>query len=593
MYYKHKLYKSQKIKIGPTSIGGDAPIRVQSMTTTSILDTEKTIDQCIRIINAGADFVRLSVRSMKEAENLRIIQNKLRDKGINNSLIADVHFNPKIAVAAANIVDKVRINPGNFADDSIREKLIPLLNCCRQSGTAIRIGVNHGSLSNHILNKYGATPEGMIESAMEYLRICMEENFFNLVVSLKSSNTRIMIHANRLLVKRMMEENMNFPLHLGVTESGEGEDGRIRSAAGIGTLLAEGIGDTIRLSLTEDPENEIAAALKLLHNGKGRLKIITDKPAWNEYHYSKRKTNEILDIGGRNVPVVVSSIPVIKGTKLDDDAIIADFLYSSNPDFHLVHEKSSFITDAPGWQSHGSEFNKLYPSFNREEFMKTSYRSESLNFIQIHPEEINNHLLDNLTEFSNIVFILLCQPGKRNKLIRAFNLLYQSGLPVPVILKSEYPCSDKELYILKAASDLGMFFTDGLANGLWLENPNFPSGENVNLTFQILQATRARMFKTEYIACPSCGRTLFNIQDTLARVKNSTHHLKHLTIAVMGCIVNGPGEMADADYGFVGSGPEKITLYKDKQPIKKNIPAQYAVEELINLIKECGDWIEK
>jgi len=587
------LYKTRKIKIGSSSIGGDAPIRIQSMTATNTMDTTATVDQCIRIINAGADFVRLSIRSIKEAGNLRIIQNELRKEGFNTPLIADVHFNPKIAEITAAIVDKVRINPGNFTAGDIREKLVPLLTCCRKNETAIRIGINHGSLSARVLEKFGNTPEGMIESAMEYLRICLQENFLNVVVSVKSSNTRVMIHSNRLLVKRMKAANMSFPVHLGVTEAGEGADGRIRSAVGIGTLLAEGIGDTIRLSLTEDPEKEIPVARKLLYPGKDRMKIVPETPAWDNYNYSKRQTKEIMNIGGKNVPVVISSPPASEKIFKTNDEIIADFFYSTTPDLlPSLPERTSLITGLAEWQKHDPEYKNFYPFFNLKEFQKAGNLSGSLNFLRIKPEEINAQLLNIIGNLDNIVLILLFQVINRTELFQAFNILIRSGSTIPVVIKADYSDSDKELYILKAASDLGVFFTDGLADGLWLNNPNFSFGENTYLAFQILQASRARISKTEYIACPSCGRTLFNIQDTLVNVKKSTEHLKHLKIAVMGCIVNGPGEMADADYGFVGSARGKITLYKEKEAIKKNIPVQHAIDELISLIKDYGDWIE-
>ena len=588
------MYKSRKIQIGSSSIGGDAPIRIQSMTTTKTMDTAATVDQCIRIIRSGADFIRLSVRNIKEAEDLKIIQKELREKGFNTPLIADVHFNPEIALVTAGIVDKVRINPGNFANGNIREKLIPLLNCCRKNRTAIRIGINHGSLADHILQKYGNTTEGMIESAMEYLRICRSENFLNVVLSLKSSNTRLVVQSNRLLVKRMEAEGMDFPVHLGVTEAGEGEEGRIRSAVGIGTLLSEGIGDTIRISLTEDPENEIPAARKLLSIQKSRRKKIPESIAWNPYNYSKRKTNEIINIGGKHVPVVISSLPASKNPLNNNDEITADFFYSPAPDFaSSFHEKAAFITDLTAWQKYVPGYKNVYPLFNSGEYQKTDQVSTSLNFVRIHPEEIHAKFLNIPGNFDDSVLIFSSQTNKQTELYQAFNALCQSGLPIPVVIQADYSDSNRELYFLKAASDLGVFFLDGLADGLWLNNPNFSPTDNTYLAFQVLQASRARTFRTEYIACPSCGRTLFNIQDTLASVKKHTQHLKHLKIAVMGCIVNGPGEMADADYGFVGSAPGKITLYKEKEAIKKNIPAHYAVGELINLIKDCGDWVEK
>ncbi len=588
------MYKTHKIKIGSSSIGGDAPIRIQSMTTTNTMDTTGTVDQCIRIINAGADFVRLTVRNIREAKNLSNIQDELMKRGFHTPLIADVHFNPKIAEISSCIVDKVRINPGNFADGNIREKFIPLLNLCKEHQTALRIGVNHGSLSGRILKKFGDTPEGMIESAMEYLRICLDENFPDVVVSAKSSNSRVMIYSNRLLVNRMQSEGMNFPVHLGVTEAGEGEDGRIRSAIGIGTLLTEGIGDTIRVSLTEEPENEIPVAQKLSSLYADKPETLPEDLVWDPYHFVKRETKKIKMIGGGKVPVVICSLPTLNRIReIIDDEISADFLFLSTP-AHIpdLPEGISLITDYNGWQKYRSEYANLFPVINPEEFRRIGNISSSLNFLQAFPEEINRQLINTLKNFDNIALILIHQTTNRTKVLQAFNTLVQSEIPVPVIIKSVYSESDKDLYILKAASELGVYFTDGLADGLWIHNPNFSPAENTHLAFQILQASRARIFKTEYIACPSCGRTLFNIQDTLAGVKNATRHLKHLKIAVMGCIVNGPGEMADADYGFVGSSPGKITLFKQKEARKKNIPVEHAIDELIDLIKENGDWID-
>jgi (E)-4-hydroxy-3-methylbut-2-enyl-diphosphate synthase len=589
------LYKTHKIKIGSSSIGGDAPVRIQSMTTTNTMDTSDMVDQCIRIINAGADFVRLTVRNIREAKNLSNIQDELRKRGFHTPLIADVHFNPKIAEISARIVNKVRINPGNFGNKNIREKFVPLLNLCKEHQTVLRIGVNHGSLSDRILKKFGDTPEGMIESAMEYLRICLKENFTDVVVSAKSSNSRVMIYSNRLLANRMQAEGMHFPFHLGVTEAGEGEDGRIRSAIGIGTLLAEGIGDTIRVSLTEEPENEIPVAQKLTSLYPDKPENLPEDLVWDPYHFVKRETKKIKMIGGGKVPVVICSVPTSdRISEIMNDEISADFLFSSTQD-HIpsLPEGISLITDYDSWQKFRSENTNAFPVINPEEFRRIGNISSSLNFIQAFPEELNKQLLNTLKNFDNIALILIHQTSNRTKLLKAFNILIQSGVPVPVIIKSVYSESDKDLYILKAASELGVYFTDGLADGLWIHNPNFSPAENTHLAFQILQASRSRIFKTEYIACPSCGRTLFNIQDTLASVKKATRHLKHLKIAVMGCIVNGPGEMADADYGFVGSSPGKITLFKQKETRKKNIPVEHAIDELINLIKENGDWIEE
>lgn len=550
------MYKSRKIKIGPFEIGGDAPIRIQSMTNTNTMDTGATVEQCIRIIIAGADFVRLAVRNQKEAENLGNIKSELKKRGFEIPLIADVHFNPKIAEISAGIADKVRINPGNFAGSDFKDKLISLLRICKKNHTAVRIGVNHGSLSERIMEKYGDTPEGMVESAMEYLRICTKENFYNVVVSLKSSNTRIMIWSNRLLVKTMQDEGMHFPVHLGVTEAGEGEDGRLRSAAGIGTLLGEGIGDTIRISLTEDPEKEIPVARKLVSlfgNTRHEPDIIPD---WDQLISFTRKTGRIKNIGDIQVPVVISSADESKelsGNHVSD--IAPDYVFTT--------------------------------SENRAK------KPDKINFILVRPEElvklVDSEQMKNIRKY---VLVIQSEPGNHLSLFNAFNKYIRSGYTNPVIIRAVYTDSDPELFLLKVSTEIGRYFIDSLADGIWLENSNFTSSENTHLAFSLLQATRARIFKTEYIACPSCGRTLFDIQDTLAKVKAATSHLKHLKIAVMGCIVNGPGEMADADYGFVGSAPGRVTLFKQKKAVKKNIPAENAINEMIHLIKDCNDWID-
>jgi (E)-4-hydroxy-3-methylbut-2-enyl-diphosphate synthase len=550
------LYLSLKIKVGLSEVGGDAPIRIQSMTNTDTMDTGATVEQCIRIILAGADFVRLTVRNQKEAENLRNIKSELKKRGFEIPLIADVHFNPKIAEISAGIADKVRINPGNFAGSDFKDKLISLLRICKKNHTAIRIGVNHGSLSERIMEKYGDTPEGMVESAMEYLRICTKESFSNVVVSLKSSNTRIMIWSNRLLVKTMQDEGMHFPVHLGVTEAGEGEDGRLRSAAGIGTLLGEGIGDTIRISLTEDPENEIPVARKLVSlfgNTRHEPDIIPD---WDQLISFTRKTGRIKNIGDIQVPVVISSADESKelsGNHVSD--IAPDYVFTT--------------------------------SENRAK------NPDKINFILVRPEELVK-LVDSekMKNIGKSVLVIQSEPGNHLSLFNAFNKYIRSGYTNPVIIRAVYTDSDPELFLLKVSTEIGRYFIDSLADGIWLENSNFTSSENTHLAFSLLQATRARIFKTEYIACPSCGRTLFDIQDTLAKVKAATSHLKHLKIAVMGCIVNGPGEMADADYGFVGSAPGRVTLFKQKKAVKKNIPAENAINEMIHLIKDCNDWTD-
>jgi (E)-4-hydroxy-3-methylbut-2-enyl-diphosphate synthase len=523
------------------------------MTNTDTLDTKSSVEQCIRIFREGADFVRLTVRNTKEAENLRNIKNELRKRGFLKPLVADVHFNPRIAEISAGIVEKVRINPGNYDSENFKEMFISLLRICKKNNTAIRIGVNHGSLSERIMEKFGDTPEGMVESAMEYLRLCQDENFINAVVSVKSSNTRLMIWANRLLVKTMMEEGMNFPVHLGITEAGDGEDGRLRSAVGIGTLLGEGIGDTIRISLTEDPEKEIPVAVKLVSIFENSRREPDKIPEWNKLLISHVKTDRILNVGDQQVPVVISS-------GYQSTVALPDYVFINSPDKELKPPEGSLNTSC-------------------------------LKYVQIPADETDKlKKSDYPVKTGQNVLVLQTGPDDLLSLFKGIRKYQKSGLTWPLIIRSLYTDTDPEMFLLKASSGLGRFFTDSLAEGIWLENPNLKPAEITRISFGLLQAARARISRTEYISCPSCGRTLFNIQETLAKVKAATSHLRHLKIAVMGCIVNGPGEMADADYGFVGSAPGKVTLFRNKEAVKKNIPSENAIDEMILLIKDRGDW---
>jgi (E)-4-hydroxy-3-methylbut-2-enyl-diphosphate synthase len=530
------------------------------MTNTETLDTKATVNQCIRIIREGADLVRITARNLKEAQNLADIKNELRKKGFGTPLVADVHFNPKIAETAAAIVEKVRINPGNYAGEDFRDKFISLLRICKKNNTAIRIGVNHGSLSDRIMDKFGDTPEGMVESAMEYLRMCISENFINVVVSAKSSNTRVMIRTNRLLVKTMMKAGMNFPVHLGITEAGEGEDGRLRSAVGIGTLLGDGIGDTIRISLTEDPEKEIPVALKLVSIFEKLRRNPGILPDWEDLFRSEIKTAGVMNIGGGQLPVVISTG--------DPDSIAPD--PESLPDYMVTGSGIMKMTHPDG---------KLVPA--------------DLELVPFPPVE-NDTLkkTDPHKKTRQQVFIIKHAPGEINSLFSSIKNYKLSGIDRPVIIHSEYNETDPDLFLLKISSELGRFFTDRQADGIWLENKNLATEEITRISFGLLQASRARMSKTEYISCPSCGRTQFDIRETLLKVKSATSHLRHLKIAVMGCIVNGPGEMADADYGLVGSGPDRVTLFRSTEPVRKNIPSDNAINEMIRLIKDCGDWTE-
>lgn len=623
--FQYSRLKTRKLYIGDLPLGDKFPIRIQSMTTTSTKDTEASVDQCIRISNEGAEIIRLTAINVSEAENLANIKAELVKKGYNIPLVADVHFNPQVALTAAGIVEKIRINPGNFVStgdndksslQKIREKLVPVLSKCKENNTTIRIGVNHGSLSQRILEKYGDTPRGMVESALEYMKICQEENFHKLVFSMKASNTRVMVHAYRLLVNQFLLMGQLYPIHLGVTEAGEGEDGRIKSAVGIGTLLADGIGDTLRVSLTEDPEKEIPVGKKLAsyyENLKAGINIPEpyEYPV-NPFEYEKRGTREVLNIGGKNVPVVLENLSGISHLKrkdltkfghkylakskqwiINDRAV--DFLYLGEnlPDFKLP-ENCSGILDAKLWTPEKETNNRIYPLFSVEEYKISKKHSARMNFVLINTNKLVFEHLHEIINDNTLVFILESSDKNGFYEQRAFfSQLIHWKCDVPVILKRIYSAYEPELLQLISSADMGGLFLDGLGDGIWLEDNKTLSGkERLSLSFGILQASRVRTTKTEFISCPSCGRTLFNIQSTTAIIKQKTRHLKGLKIGVMGCIVNGPGEMADADYGYVGSGPGKVSLYKNKEIVKKNIPANTAVEELIDLIKANGDWVD-
>jgi (E)-4-hydroxy-3-methylbut-2-enyl-diphosphate synthase len=610
--FQYTRLKTREVKVGSIKMGGENPIRIQSMTSTNTLDTENTVAQSLRIIKVGGELVRITAQGEKEAENLQNIKQEIRNAGFNTPLAADIHFNPKAAFVAAKIVEKVRINPGNFVDKrasftkvdftdeecqaeiaKIGEKFVPLLDICKANKTALRIGVNHGSLSDRIMSRYGDTPEGMVESAMEFLRICVRENFMDVVISLKSSNTRVMVYANRLMIARMREEGMDFPLHLGVTEAGEGEDGRIKSAVGIGTLLADGIGDTIRVSLTEAPEEEIPVAKKLVDYVQEKLdhKLIkqVDSIGVDFLSYKKRETNVVDMIGGSNHPVVIAKQESSNDLKPEFVYVGDRFLIDSH------NEDSVFIIDESGWDQHIFHHDKVVPLFKSiNDFYFSENQSERINFLLLNCNEINNESLQKIKSFKNVVLIL--ESTNKNVFAdqrAAFLKLMNVNSEIPVIIKRAYSENDLEDLQLKSASDIGGLFLDGLGDGIWIDNTgSIEEEEIINTSFGILQASRVRTSKTEYISCPGCGRTLFDLQETTKKIREKTSHLKNLKIGIMGCIVNGPGEMADADYGYVGAGPGKITLYKNKEVVKKNIPEEKAVEELIELIKENGDWVE-
>ena len=648
---RYTRFLTREVKIGDLALGGNNPIRVQSMTTTDTMDTLATVEQSIRMIEAGCELVRITAPSINEARNLENIKKELRLRGYTTPLVADIHFTPNAAEVAARIVEKVRINPGNFADkkkfefieytdtnyneelERIRERFIPLLKICKEYGTAMRIGTNHGSLSDRIMSRYGDTPLGMVESALEFLRIAEDEGYYNIVLSMKSSNPQVMVQAYRSLIYRMTQEGMNYPLHLGVTEAGEGEDGRIKSAAGIGTLLEDGIGDTIRVSLTEDPEFEIPVAkalvarythrathddipvlphLSLSEEGKMKLDTGADFP-FHPLEYSRRATFEVVNMGGHQVPRVIADYSAVEKLtpasffavgysyaittdkwNLSDQA--CDFIYtgSRSVDF-AIPGTLGLIVDADAWKKL-NDIERIYPLFKGEEYVHTDKRSAVLNFIALNAEQISGKNGFNLEKLDHTCVILLSTENDHAmpSLRRAFIELQLKHSKFPVIIRREYKGTEEEQVQLLASTDAGGLLLDGYGDGLMISTNGAVSPQKLNsLAFGILQAARTRISKTEYISCPSCGRTLFDLQETTAKIRSRTDHLKGLKIGIMGCIVNGPGEMADADYGYVGSGPGKITLYKGREVVKKSIDADLAVDALIHLIRENGDWVEK
>ena len=627
----YSRFKTREVMVGGIGFGGKNPIRVQSMTTADTMDTMATVEESIRMIEAGCELVRITAPSKKDAENLKNIKEELLKRGYSIPIVADIHFTPNAAEIAAGIVEKVRINPGNYADkkkfeeieytdksyqdelNRIREKFTPLVKICKENKTAMRIGTNHGSLSDRILSRYGDTPKGMVESAMEFLRICRDENFHEIILSMKASNTRVMVQAYRLLVAEMIKENMNYPLHLGVTEAGEAEDGRIKSAVGIGALLEDGIGDTIRVSLTEAPEDEMPVAFNLLKNFNKRkneikIKNILKYPL-NPFEYIKRKSKSVKNIGGKNVPVVLTlldkknnikpssfypygynySIPLDKWN-INDQATDYIFLGDNDIDFEIPGTLR-LIYNFKKWKIS----KKGYPLFKAKEYITSTDLSNEINFVELSINDFSNELIEKVKKDKNAVIIL--NSNNSNGVAeqrRVFIDLINQNVDTPVIIKREYNKISSELLQLHAASDIGALLIDGLGDGIVINNHQDGDGLHINSTsFGILQASRTRISKTEYISCPSCGRTLFDLQETTAKIRKVTDHLKGVKIGIMGCIVNGPGEMADADYGYVGTRPGKITLYKEKNIVKKNIDEVDAVDALIDLIKENGDWVDK
>ncbi|MCD7973651.1 MAG: 4-hydroxy-3-methylbut-2-en-1-yl diphosphate synthase [Candidatus Azobacteroides sp.] len=611
-YFNYKRRLSSPVKIGDTWMGGKYPVRLQSMANTSTMDTESSIEQCIRIIEAGGEYIRFTAQGVREAENLAYIRSGIRSRGYNTPLVADIHFNPKAAEAAAYTVEKVRINPGNFVDSiktfqyfeyteeeyqqelkKIRDRFIPFLNICKKNNTAIRIGVNHGSLSDRIMSRYGDTPMGMVESCLEFLRICNEEKFENVVISIKASNTVVMVETVRLLVYRMKEEQMAYPLHLGVTEAGDGEDGRIKSAVGIGTLLMDGIGDTIRVSLSEDPELEVPVAAKIVNyiSEKENHPLILGNASkeFDIFQRKRRKTYAVKNIGGENVPVVISDD---SSSDFNREGLLPDYIYIGKNSYQHQIGSIPLVIDYEYWQK-DIPFNS-YPVFTISQLSELKKTNSELCFLKISYPELTDNVLAFLKERKNVVFILQTNHCNGVGEQRAFfHALLNMDCEIPVIIGRSYYEDKQEDLQIKAAIDTGALFLDGFGDGLMITNKgNVSAEEIVNYSFGILQATRCRISKTEFISCPGCGRTLFNLQKTIARVKEKTSHLKGLKIGIMGCIVNGPGEMADADYGYVGAGKNKITLYKGKNCVSVNIPEEEAVEKLIDLIKQSGDWTE-
>lgn len=652
--------KTITVNIGDVPMGSDFPIRVQSMTTIDTMDTLGSVEQTIRMIESGCEYVRITAPSVKEAQNLDNIRKELRKRGYNVPLVADIHFTPNAAELAARLVEKVRINPGNYADkkrfetidytelgyqnelDRIRTKFLPLVNICKEYGTAMRIGTNHGSLSDRILSRYGDTPLGMVESALEFLRICEDENYYNIVLSMKASNTQVMVEAYRLLCKKLNEEGLKaYPLHLGVTEAGEGEDGRIKSAVGIGTLLEDGLGDTVRVSLTEDPEFEAPVARALIDryiNRKSESKYISMLPSLrnnvrdsiignqiskndspiNPFQYHRRTTHEVANFGGHNVPRVIADYSQIEVTEHEDlkpighyyiplpdkwtmNDLGADYIYTGkNPAKYMLPMGLKEILDFDIWNKLEDKIN-IYPLLNVEQFTQEIGKHETLNFVKLTLNDFNEDLLKKLkTDKKIVIFIETDNAHAMPEMRRLFFELLDNQLTNPVVIVRKYQLLPQSDFQLFSATDCGGLLIDGFGDGILLKLPDLDKkskllniSKSYNSTaFGILQAARTRMSKTEYISCPSCGRTLFDLQETTALIRKRTEHLKGVKIGIMGCIVNGPGEMADADYGYVGVGKDKIALYRGQEVIKKSVHSDNAVDELIDLIKEDGIWFE-
>ena len=632
---EYSRFITREVSIGDLKLGGSNPIRVQSMTTTDTMNTIATVEQSIRMIKAGCELVRITAPSINEAKNLEVIKKELVARGYTTPICADIHFTPNAAEFAARVIEKVRVNPGNYADkkkfetidytdvayeaelERIRTRFTPLVKICKEYGTAMRIGTNHGSLSDRILSRYGDTPLGMVESAFEFLRICEENNYQNIVISMKASNTQVMVEAYRLLVAKMIETNRNYPLHLGVTEAGDGEDGRIKSAVGIGTLLEDGLGDTIRVSLTEEPEFEIPVAKTLAErysnrSGHNKIAPIKGELPYDPFEHNRNKTKEVLNIGAHNVPRVIAdlsmrdeitaaslfavgynySVPLDKWNLTD---MAVDYIYAGD---HIakfeIPGTLGWILNSESWRKNKTN-TRTYPLFCGEEYFRSEERSNELNFVVVDTSVLTPDFITKLKKEKTVCLILdsfnaHTMPELRRMAIELIN----EKCELPFIIKCNYKDLNDSTFQLYSSTDIGGLLLDGLGDGIWIKQKDCVSPQVCNSTaFGILQATRTRISKTEYISCPSCGRTLFDLQETTQKIRERTDHLKGIKIGIMGCIVNGPGEMADADYGYVGTGPGKISLYKGKEVVKKNVTSETAVDELINLIREHGDWVEK
>lgn len=624
-WFNYRRRESKQIKVGELTLGGDAPIRIQSMTTADTMDVAKTVAESIRMVDAGSELVRITAPSKKEAEALGTIAAALIKEKKHVPLVADIHFTPNAAEVAADHVEKIRVNPGNYADkkkfeeidytdesyaaelNRIESRFTPLVLKCKRLGRAMRIGTNHGSLSDRILSRYGDTPMGMVESALEFLRICQSNDYHDLVISMKASNPQVMVQAYRLLVARMDAEGMNYPLHLGVTEAGDGEDGRIKSAIGIGALLEDGLGDTIRVSLTEAPEAELPVARKLVdrYDQRDQANAIDVVPlSFDPFNYSRRISREVLNVGGKNVPVVVHdlsegditparlfgcgyrySVPLDKWN-LDDFA--CDFIFSGDREVEF---------DLPGTLGviqHASRWSgavRHYPLWNAQDWNPDV--SAKMHFIRANRLDLTPEFIARIQDRADVILVL--EPASVHAMadLRSCCMrLDQASCNVPVILSQTLNGLDEESFQLYASIDLGAPLLDGFGDGIWMAGDNVSLQLRNSTAFGILQATRTRISKTEYISCPSCGRTLFDLQETTAKIRSVTSHLKGVKIGIMGCIVNGPGEMADADYGYVGTGPGKITLYKEKEVVERNVPEDRAVEALVDLIRSHGDWVD-